>query len=380
MLQRDQRVHRRRDAQPPGRITGRGENGSPAPAAAVSIVLLAAVCAVSVGSASELSELFDRVDPAVVEIATVSQATPARGAVQPTRTGGLGSGFLVSDDGLILTAAHVVQLAEDVAVRWVTGDVSPAVIVSSNPGVDVALIRAESVPASIDPVVLADSDLVRVGDQVFVIGAPMSYAHSLSVGHIGARRAPGDVFGGLDPVELLQTDAAINEGNSGGPMFNMDGEVIGVVSHILSTSGGSQGLGFVVTSNVARAEVLDEKPFWSGLEGFRLDGWWAEVFNVPQGSGILIERVVAGSAAAVIGLRPGSYRAEIEGRRLIVGGDVILAVQGIPVGSDRFAAKVREAVDALGDHGLLELKVLRSGTVISLTRPIGELRPSVTVD
>jgi len=273
-----------------------------------------------------------------------------------------------------MTAAHVVQMAEDVAVRWVTGDVSPARVVSTNPSADVAIIRAEQVPASVAPLVLADSDRVRVGEQVFIIGAPMSYAHSLTVGHVSARRAPEDLFGGIEPVELLQTDAAINEGNSGGPMFNMKGEVIGVVSHILSTSGGSQGLGFVVTSNIARRELLERKPFWSGLEGFHLSGGWSRIFNIPQEAGILVENVAAGSASAKIWLLPGITRAEIDGKTITVGGDIILAIQGIPVGAENFRAKVERAVAATGERGLLELKVLRHGRIISLSKPIAELR------
>ena len=325
--------------------------------------------------ADDLAQLFDRVDPAVVEIATISEVMTDSRPGGTTRTGGLGSGFLISKDGLILTAAHVVHLAEDVAVRWLDGEVSTATIVSSNPGADVAVIRAESVPDAVEPLVLADSDRVRVGDQVFIIGAPLTYAHSLTVGHVSARRTPKDLFGGIEPVELLQTDAAINEGNSGGPMFNMDGEVIGVVSHILSQSGGSQGLGFVVTSNIARAEMLDRKPFWSGLDGFQLDAALASIFNLPQDSGILVEDVVAGSPAAAIGLEGGSVRAQIGNQALVLGGDIILAIQGIPVGSDGFGSKVEDSVDQLGEDDLLELKVLRAGRIISLTMPIGRLRP-----
>jgi len=321
-----------------------------------------------------LAELFQRVDPAVVEIATIQEVIIDEGPAKMTRAGGLGSGFLISDDGLILTASHVVQMAEDVAVRWVTGEVSKAKIISSNPNADVAIIQAETVPESIKPLVLADSDQVRIGDEVFIIGAPMTYAHSLTVGHVSARRVPKDLFGGIEPVELLQTDAAINEGNSGGPMFNMNGEVIGVVSHILSQSGGSQGLGFVVTSNLARAEMLEKKPFWSGIDGFQLKEGWAKIFNLPQSEGILIEGVAAGSASAKLGLQPGSFRAEIEGTKLTVGGDVILAIQGIPVGAENFGPKVGQAVDALGEDDLLELKVLREGQIISLSKPIGELR------
>jgi S1-C subfamily serine protease len=340
----------------------------------ITACLLLAMSAGVSAAETPLAELFERVDPGVVEIATIQEDISDEGPTKRTRSGGLGSGFLISDDGLIMTASHVVQLAEDVAVRWVTGDVSKAKIVSTNPTADVAIIRAESVPESITPLVLADSDTVRVGDQVFIIGAPMTYAHSLTVGHVSARRAPKDLFGGIEPVELLQTDAAINEGNSGGPMFNMDGEVIGVVSHILSKSGGSQGLGFVVTSNMARAEMLDKKPFWSGMDGYQIAEGWAPIFNLPQNAGILVERVAAGSAADRIGLKPGTHRATIEGQKLTVGGDIILAMQGIPVGSENFRGKVEKATETLGEDDLLELKVLRAGQVISLTKAIGELR------
>jgi len=321
-----------------------------------------------------LAKLFEKVDPAVVEIATIQEVIPDSGPAKRTREGGRGSGFLVSSDGIVMTAAHVVQMADDVAVRWANGEVCKAHVVSSNPNADVAIIRAESVPDSLEPLTLADSDLARVGDQVFIIGAPMNYDHSLTVGHISARRTPKDLFGGIEPVELLQTDAAINEGNSGGPMFNMDGEVIGVVSHILSKSGGSQGLGFVITSNLARKEMLETKPFWSGINGFQLNDAWAKIFNLPADAGILVEGVAVGSASEKIGLIPGSYRAEIEGQKLTVGGDVILAIQGIPVGAENFGIHVEEAVGQLADDEQLEVKVLRDGQVISLTKAIGELR------
>jgi S1-C subfamily serine protease len=329
---------------------------------------------VSAKDGPSLAELYERVDPAVVEIATIQETIADKGPSKRVRAGGLGSGFLISSDGIVMTAAHVVQMAEDVAVRWSNGQVSTATIVSSNPHADVAIIRATGIPDSVQPLTLADSDAVRIGDEVFIIGAPMSYAHSLTVGHVSARRTPEDLFGGIEPVELLQTDAAINEGNSGGPMFNMDGEVIGVVSHILSKSGGSQGLGFVVTSNMARREMLEKRPFWSGLDGFQLNAAWAAIFNLPQNAGILVEGVAAGSASDRIGLRPGSIRAEIEGQKLTVGGDVILGIQGIPVGAENFGAKVEQAAEELGDEGLLELKVLRAGRIISLSKPIGELR------
>jgi S1-C subfamily serine protease len=125
---------------------------------------------------------------------------------------------------------------------------------------------------------------------------------------------------------------------------------------------------------MARREMLEKAPFWSGMDGFQLTGDWAKIFNLPQTAGILVERVTTGSASAALGLRPGSHRAEIEGQKLIVGGDVILAIQGIPVGVENFGAKVEASAKRLDDDDLLELKVLRTGQVISLTKPISELR------
>src|SRR2546428_14066573 len=115
----------------------------------------------------------------------------------------------------------------------------------------------------------------------------------------------------MSRAEFFQADAAINQGNSGGPLFNMKGEVIGIVSHILSHSGGSEGLGFAVTSKVAR-QLLEQKSFWSGLGGFMLSGDMAQVFNPPPpGVGLLVQRVAAGSPAERMGLKAGTTRASI---------------------------------------------------------------------
>ena len=198
-----------------------------------------------------IAELFLEVNPAVVEIATIEQVVSDRETSGRVASRGLGSGFLISSDGQIMTAAHVVQVADEVSVRFVTGEVVTARVVASDPGADVALIQVASVPAGIKPVILGDSNPAAVGDQVFIIGAPYGIAHSLTGGHVRARRTPKQLFGYLEQVEILQTDAAINQGNSGGPMSDMRGEAIGIVSHILSTSGGFQGLGFVITSNMA---------------------------------------------------------------------------------------------------------------------------------
>jgi serine protease Do len=339
------------------------------------VALIAAVAAATPAIAQErsLPELFRAVDPAVVEIATVQSLGTGGGPGGKVSTGDLGSGFLISSDGRIMTASHVVQVADQVAVRFVTGDVVTARVVASDPSADVALIQAESVPAGIEPARLGNSDEAAVGDQVFVIGAPFGVAHSLTVGHISARRTPTQLFGGFEQVEILQTDAAINQGNSGGPMFNMNGEVIGVVSHILSSTGGFEGLGFVITSNLAMRVLLDEANPWTGFDGVLVEGPLARAINLPQAAGILVEAVAAGSPASALGLRPGTLPAQVDGQTLTLGGDVILSIHGIRVGEADFHRRMRERGRALGDDDTIELDVLRDGQVIHLEATVGLL-------
>ena len=337
------------------------------------ICLSIAVAAQARAADPTLSELFPQVDPAVVEIATVQQVVADQGPARRVSSGSLGSGFLISADGQIMTAAHVVQVADQLSVRFATGDVVTARVVASDPSSDVALIKAESVPAGIMPVTLGDSDSAKIGDQVFVIGAPFGIAHSMTVGYISGRRTPDKLFGGFETVELLQTDAAINEGNSGGPMFNMRGESIGIVSHILSSSGGFQGIGFVITSNLAKHLLLDDPTPWTGLYSVLVEGPLARALNIPQKAGTLVESVAAGSPASAIGLRSGKLKAQIAGQSLTLGGDIILAVNGILVGSPDFSRKISDTVRALTGDDRLVLRVLRDGDVIELSKPVSVL-------
>jgi len=298
-----------------------------------------------------LSELFLEVDSAVVEIATIQQVVADQGPARRVSAGSLGSGFLISADGQIMTAAHVVQVADQL----------------------VALIKVETVPAGITPATLGDSDSAKIGDEVFVIGAPYGIAHSLTAGHISGRRTPDQLFGGFEKVELLQTDAAINEGNSGGPMFNMRGEAIGIVSHILSSSGGFQGIGFVITSNIAKHLLLDDPTPWTGLKGVVVEGPLARALNIPQKAGMLVESVAASSPASALGLQPGKLKAQIAGQSLTLGGDIILAVNGILIGSPDFSRRIGDSVRALTGDDRLALRVLRDGDMIELSKPASVL-------
>jgi len=314
-----------------------------------------------------LAEVFKRVDPAVVEIHTKEIDLPVVPMGQPVSVGGLGSGVLISPDGKILTAAHVVQTADAIEVEFLTGETLRARVLSSEPSADVALLQLEKLPKASFVAKIGDSDAVEVGEPVFVVGAPLGVSHTLTVGYISARRKPNATFSGMSRAEFFQTDAAINQGNSGGPMFNMQGEVIGIVSYILSHSGGSEGLGFAVTSKVAR-QLMEQKSFWSGVSGYMLSGDLAEVFNVPPpGIGLLVQRVAAGSPADRLGLKAGSIKATIGDEDLIVGGDIILGILGIPLSAPNSLTTIRQKITSLNPGDPVTVTVLRGGAPVTLT-------------
>jgi S1-C subfamily serine protease len=170
-----------------------------------------------------------------------------------------------------------------------------------------------------------------------------------------------------EAVEFFQTDAAINQGNSGGPMFDMNGRVVGLVSHIVSQSGGSQGLGFAVTSNIARTLVVDARPFWSGLHGVHVDGRLAELLNLPGGRpGYLVQRVAKNSPAEAFGLQSGDVVVSLAGQDLLLGGDIILEVQGLAVERENLA-RIRDALIVAEPEQDIVLLVLRGGSLLKIT-------------
>jgi serine protease Do len=288
-----------------------------------------------------------------------------------THVDGLGSGVLISSDGKILTAAHVVQTAERVEVQFVDGTRRAAKIVSSVPYADVALIKVDQVPPAAHPAVMGNSDQMEVGDRAFVVGAPFELSYTLTAGYISGRRSRHEIEGTLAPMEMFQTDAAINKGNSGGPFFNLKGEVIGICSSILSQSGGFEGMGFAVTSNFARKVLLESPPIWTGFDGLYLDGRLAAVLNVPQRAGILVQRIVKNSPAAALGLHAGQYLVKVDDQDVVLGGDIILSVNGIAVGEKNGAV---EQIDRLlgrvktGDP--MRVTVLRAGKIVKLQKQI----------
>jgi S1-C subfamily serine protease len=273
---------------------------------------------------------------------------------------GIGSGVLISSDGKIMTAAHLVHGAEEVVVKFLGGRSVEAHVIASELAADLSLIQLNQVPAGLRAAKLANSDQVRVGDQVIVVGAPYGLSHSLSVGWISARW--------ILLAEFFQTDASINTGNSGGPMFSMAGEVIGIVSHTISKSGGSEGLGFVVTMNTARQLLLERRSIWSGLEGQLLSNELADMFNLPPKTvGFLVKAVAKGSPAEGMGIKGGFKTATVDGQPLVVGGDIILAVDGIPINTAADLANIRERSSRLKPAEPIAVTVLRAGRQVKLT-------------
>jgi serine protease Do len=200
------------------------------------------------------------------------------------------------------------------------------------------------------------------------VGAPYGLSHSLSVGWISARWAPSTMYKAIPLAEFFQTDASINTGNSGGPMFSMAGEVIGIVSHTISKSGGSEGLGFVVTMNTARQLLLERRSIWSGLEGQLLSNELADMFNLPPKTvGFLVKAVAKGSPAEGMGIKGGFKTATVDGQPLVVGGDIILAVDGIPINTAADLANIRERSSRLKPAEPIAVTVLRAGRQVKLT-------------
>jgi len=317
---------------------------------------------VAVG-AQTLGEVFRKVTPSVVVIRATGREVSASGQKQFAETG---SGVLISTDGKVMTAAHVVHTMDAITVE-LGGESVAAKVIASEPAADLSLLQVERVPAAARVAKMANSDTMQVGDAVIIVGAPYGLSYSLSTGIISARWAPNTVYRTMPLAEFFQTTATINTGNSGGPMFNMAGDVIGIVSHNISKSGGSEGLGFVVTLNTAKQLLLEKKSFWSGLEGQFLPDDVADLLNLPaNATGYIVKNVAKGSPGDDMGLRAGIKMVVIDGQEFALGGDIVLEALGHPMKPANLA-KIREDLSRLRSGDPFQVTVLRAGRIIQLT-------------
>ncbi|HTP61358.1 MAG TPA: DegQ family serine endoprotease [Burkholderiales bacterium] len=270
---------------------------------------------------------------------------------------GQGSGFIVGGEGLILTNAHVVQGASEVTVKLTDRREFRAKVLGSDPTSDIAVLRIDA--KNLPVVNLGDPARTRVGDWVAAIGSPFGFENSVSAGIVSAkgRSLPGDAY-----VPFIQTDVAVNPGNSGGPLFNLAGEVIGINSQIYSRSGGYQGLSFAIPIDVA-LKVKDQIVATGhasharlGVSVQELNQALADSFGLKRAEGALVSSVMPGSAAERAGLQPG---------------DVIMKFDGKPiVAAAELSAMVGQA--APGDKAKLE--VLRKGSTSEFTATLGAVK------
>ncbi len=334
----------------------------------VNIKILIVLLIPTISFGHSLNPVFEQVNSSVVVIHTKNtKQIPLKSDQNKNNKKNIGSGVVISNDGKIMTASHLVHTADKVQVEFLNGKIIPARVLSSVPHADVALIQLKRLPRELKVATLGDSDKVLVGDEIFVIGAPYGYSHTISKGIVSARYKPGDLDTEMGMSELIQTDAAINTGNSGGPMFNENGEVVAIVSHIISHSGGNEGLGFAVTSNMSKKLLLEEKPVWSGLDGIIITKL-ATVLNVPQTAGYLVQHVAENSIAYQMGLRGGTIPTTIYDTHFLLGGDIILEMLGVTINNNsQTFNQIRQKLSSLKQGKTISVKILRAGKIMVLS-------------
>ncbi len=301
---------------------------------------------------------------------------PFGGPQGEQRSNALGSGFVVSADGLIVTNNHVIDGADEIEVEFFSGKKLPAKVIGKDEKTDIAVLKVES-PEALPFVKFGDSDRGRVGDWVLALGNPLGQGFSASTGIISARNRA--LSGTYD--DFIQTDAAINRGNSGGPLFNMDGEVIGVNTAILSPNGGSIGIGFSMASNVVSKVVEQLEEFgetrrgWLGVKIQPVTPDIAESLGLDEAKGAMVTDVPAGPAADA-GMKAGDVITSFAGGEVKDPRELVRRVADAPVGEavDVTVQREGEPVELKVTLGRRELaEGSGSGTVDSATESASDL-------
>ena len=309
----------------------------------IALLLLQTLGAAARGAPESFADLAEKISPAVVNITTsttVARNTAPRGVVpegspfedffrefqdrnrggngnggdRPRRSSALGSGFVISEDGFVVTNNHVIEGADEILIEFFEGGELPAKVIGTDPNTDIALLKVET-DEPLSFVNFGDSDISRVGDWVMAMGNPLGQGFSVSAGIVSARNRA--LSGSYD--DYLQTDAAINRGNSGGPLFNMDGEVVGVNTAILSPNGGSIGIGFSMASNVVVKVVDQLKEFgetrrgWLGVRIQDVTDDVAEAIGLETATGALVTDVPEGPSAEA-GIKAGDVIMSFDGK------------------------------------------------------------------
>jgi len=289
-----------------------------------------------------LVQLYQRVNPSVVNIRIqqrLDALRPLPGLPEEFFGEGQGSGFVWDSQGHIVTNNHVVATAARVLVTFYDDTTAEAEVVGTDQDSELAVIKVDLAPSHLQPIALGDSDAVKVGQRAIAIGNPFGQAGTMTQGIIsalGRTFSPGQSLFAIP--EMIQTDAAINPGNSGGPLLDSRGRVIGVNTLILSRTGVSAGVGFAVPINIAKQVVpalIERGEYtysWLGITGTDLAPDIREQLDLPSDlRGTLVIEVTEGGPADKAGLRGGRSSVRVQGRELLVGGDIIIAIEGWPV-------------------------------------------------
>jgi serine protease Do len=333
------------------------------------IFILLLVSTLFVAKSQNLADLADRADSSVVQIEVVEKRNLGIGdPKQFEKEEGLGSGVLVGEKRIyILTAAHVVQDAVKIKVVFTDGTSLGATIRRIDRVSDVAVLQLNRPITHLPAAKLGDSDKMRIGDDVFIIGSPLGISHSVSKGIISGKHTEFNETNKDRAMEFFQTDASINKGNSGGPMFNMQGEVVGIISSILSFSGGFEGLGFAATSSIANEILTQKGRIWFGTDVIPLSAEMCNLFNVPQEGALLVQSVTENSPAYFMGLKGGYLYMSIGDNKVLLGGDFILKFDDIYLNSRENIEKLWDYLNEVEDGHKYTITVFRGGEVKELT-------------
>jgi S1-C subfamily serine protease len=327
-----------------------------------------------------INQIYRRSGPGVVQITSTTgsstQTDQFGQQFQQPAEQALGSGFVLDKQGHIVTNYHVVEGATRIEVRFSNDDTLKATLVGSDPSTDIALLKVAASARALTPLALADSDKIEVGDSVVAIGNPFGLERTVTAGIISAVQRAVTAPNGYAIDHVIQTDAPINHGNSGGPLLNVHGEVIGVNSQI-ETGGsgdGNVGIGFAVPSNTVKT-VLSQllksgkvEHAYLGVYATPITPDVSRSFRLPVTTGLVVQTTTAGSGAAKAGIKGGTQQVVIAGESFRMGGDVIVAADGKPVTS---IDALRDVIAAHVPGDRIELKVYRGQQPRTVTVTLG---------
>ncbi len=281
--------------------------------------------------------VYRKVSPGVVNI--TSTVVEYDFFLRPVAQQGAGSGSVLDLNGNILTNYHVIESAQDLEVALPDQTKYRAKVVGYDRQNDLAVIKIDAPKERLHPVPLGDSSSLQVGQKVLAIGNPLRLQNTLTVGIISSLGRRIQTENGDLVDNVIQTDAAINPGNSGGPLLNAAGEMVGINTSIFTISGGNIGIGFAIPADTIRRVVHDLitegrilRP-WVGIEGYQITPDLASALDLPVSSGILVAKVYRGSSADGAGIKGANEIAILYNERVLVGGDIVTAVDGKPVAS-----------------------------------------------